>query len=1550
MPEATRVEPQGAGAEAQRAQASAAPGPAGAPVRGPRGLHRLQSAIGNRAVGRLLARQVIASSVDDPSFNPESITNDLRRAIDQMEPSAHPSTSTASQVLSVGGLVGTPDLVFYRKIDVDLTIKSLENLTPSQLNRIRALYTKLEDGHTLEHDLFDKNESGYPTELKPDQELRIKALLQGTRAEDPNTVPEGRIVADAVELHGLLDGKLSEAERERVMALHRRPGEQISRMDAAYRRAYGKDLGTVLDGKLEGLQKMRMYELRDDNVAKADACAIEDKRRAIAALADKPIDPFHPTALLDERKKLMAGIEDIAEMNRREAMADPLNAGKSAAQAVQERMAKVLSVQDGDAGHTLGDELKATLGVAGSGSLRAMVSGSLTAAAAWQLLQMEVDRTTSTDKLAAILRGFRPQAEHDLMVTMHDPNLAPEARLALAHNFEAQVDQQARGYADEFVKKYEAARQLEGVGRPYDDIVESASAVNADMMKALRVGGGKLEDIDELDIAIRKEDVDGIQAVLSKQRNGTAVRALEAEYNKRHPDGPNLRRALFGKAAWSETGGDIKVAEEVDSYYTKALLHGRHASLAGEALTKPDKMSGEEEVAWMAAGGRRERQVTEDTSGFMGTVREWGELPETEAIMRESAKHLTALEAEWKANDPWGRPRGTILAEMRRERATLSGDAAAYEAENAKMVAQLRSGIAMALQIALAVAIPGLGAGLIGTMALNIGATVATNMLALGDAYSLTNFRNDVLGGVLGAAGGKLGEEALGAIASRVVGKAVPEAIEVTESVGLTTALGNEVAAAEKLAQVPLTVKMAKEAGSVLGGIGGTSVATGENGYSFENIGKAFALSGLGKLFAPPHPGAAAAGGGGGERDGGGAGGGGGGGGGGEPARPPGAPPNVDTPGSRAATKPVDAQKAGTADTELHPSQGPHDTEKMPAYEPGTAPTEKAPAQGAKTGGTDPLVPAAPAGPSTQEILKMMPPPAPPGRVNNITDRVAASQLLAAQARAGGRFRLIGGDAANVRAAWNIEYGQGGEPPPAWVDSSGTLVVDATQIRAPVRSADVLAGPVRGPNAPGEPPAPRAPGDSETTQTDAEPFPENEPTLVDRQPMQLQEPSAVRALPHETVMQAPNARSRTESLEMYENAWNDTPGREVALYRNTVTGEYIIVQGKETVVSVGDKQAPRGAGEQQRWKELLDAGADVGHWELEAHVHPIGPGGAVTGENMWPSGAKADMGAVTYEARRSGQPRQSRIDYDIAPGQRGHTEFGYDPTNTAEPIWVDVPTDMQGGRFRWRFRSMESYHDFMETVMHVDLGEIPADLSGAMPTAAEQTGASTTGSDSQSGRSRSGSGSGAGAAARPPGKWELIAQEVTYQTNDPLEAAQIFYNARAAGKHVRMLQDAAHVQSAWRAVSGETTPAPAGWLDAFGNAYVDATRAPELLSGAAPPGPVREPGHDPRPPAEPDSGPAPAPAPTRGGVGDPAASVKAGVIRGVSRTITDPAVAARMFADEVRAGRFVRHINGRRFLVHAWVAEYGGTGDPPPAWVDGHGFLVVDVERVTVPV
>ncbi len=225
--------------------------------------------------------------------------------------------------------------------------------------------------------------------------------------------------------------------------------------------------------------------------------------------------------------------------------------------------------------------------------------------------------------------------------------------------------------------------------------------------------------------------------------------------------------------------------------------------------------------------------------------------------------------------------------------------------------------------------------------------------------------------------------------------------------------------------------------------------------------------------------------------------------------------------------------------------------------------------------------------------------------------------------------------------------------------------------------------------------------------------------------------------------------------------------------------------------------------------------------------------------------------------------------------------------------------------------------------------------TGGTQAAAQQTGAST-GAES----SRVGAGGGGG-------KWALRAQEVTYRTDDALEAAQLFHRARANGKFYSLLTDAAQVKQAWQVISGENTEAPVGWLDAFGNSYIDATRAGDLLSGtSAPEGPIRNPGYDPRGPGVEEQA-------EEGGAQprlDPGASVRGGEVRGVSEKITDPAVAVVRFFIERAQGKFVRFINDRTTLEHAWRNEYGGEGPPPPAWIDGKGYLVVDAERVDFPI
>ena len=75
---------------------------------------------------------------------------------------------------------------------------------------------------------------------------------------------------------------------------------------------------------------------------------------------------------------------------------------------------------------------------------------------------------------------------------------------------------------------------------------------------------------------------------------------------------------------------------------------------------------------------------------------------------------------------------------------------------------------------------------------------------------------------------------------------------------------------------------------------------------------------------------------------------------------------------------------------------------------------------------------------------------------------------------------------------------------------------------------------------------------------------------------------AVHLLPEETVMSPGRATSGTDARTMYKNCIAESPGREAAIYRNTVTGEYIVVQGEHGVAQVAPGEAPKQGGKAQR--------------------------------------------------------------------------------------------------------------------------------------------------------------------------------------------------------------------------------------------------------------------------------------------------------------------------------------------------------------------------------
>ena len=763
------------------------------------------------------------ASVRDPDFNASTIVNDLRRAIDQSEPDLNLEKQTIK-----------------RKVDFASVLKALDNLTAAQVGKVKALYASREANRSLDQDLFGLGASGYLTTLTELQKQRLRAVMQGTRGEPISRtvlheleslppevaaklrmtlatnaqVPANlhRLEAVAAEIAELMEGSLNSSAIERLMGLQRRDKAEIAVIDGYYEKLTGKLLGHELTRRLSRnqLQLSRVYFLRESDTATADACAIEAIRRQVEE-ADKSIEGFDGPLGDAMRKKVhataMNSIEAIVATNRREALADA-SSGKSGggAMAVQARMAKLLGTKSGTPGQTLGDTLETTFGAKEAGLVTSTArTGTRPHAGsaerhAQQLLSMEADESTSHGKMAAILREIREEASVDVMATARDPWESPERRMAIAANLEAETTAEARTQITAFVDTYDA---MAGTGRHYAQIVASASEVGTDVLERLAVGGGEMAPALELDIAIRKKDVAEIKRILHQQRSREGIEKLTYEYehisDKRVR---NLRQALFGTGAFNEMSS-AETAEDLEGMekdISLAAVTGRDAVSASEALQTPrqEELGGVKEVEWLAGFGGREYEVTMRKKGVVAHARDIGDNPETENILDETQDRLQALAAEWKSLDPWldFERRKAILVEMRRERATLTGDATAYEADNERMLAQIREAVSLVVQVALAIALPGAG-GFIANMALNIGASVAANMLIYGSDYNLTSLRNDLIGGILGGAGGKLGEELVGAVAKEVVAVTSKPVAQAAERAGLSTVLSREAAGIE---------------------------------------------------------------------------------------------------------------------------------------------------------------------------------------------------------------------------------------------------------------------------------------------------------------------------------------------------------------------------------------------------------------------------------------------------------------------------------------------------------------------------------------------------------------------------------------------------------------------------------------------------------------------------------------------------------------------------------------------------------------------------------
>ncbi|SFI42805.1 hypothetical protein [Albimonas pacifica] len=205
-------------------------------------------------------------------------------------------------------------------------------------------------------------------------------------------------------------------------------------------------------------------------------------------------------------------------------------------------------------------------------------------------------------------------------------------------------------------------------------------------------------------------------------------------------------------------------------------------------------------------------------------------------------------------------------------------------------------------------------------------------------------------------------------------------------------------------------------------------------------------------------------------------------------------------------------------------------------------------------------------------------------------------------------------------------------------------------------------------------------------------------------------------MPEGTVMQSADATSLDDHLTMYRASIGEDPAREAAIYRNAETGEYIVVQGEERVVSVGTGEeglaGPAAAGMAQRWKELLDA--DAGRWELEAHHQPgVDPTDGRLGAHRLPSGADGDFGVLMGESRAAGGgARVSEI--NVGGELQPSTRFAYDPDSPDARFRVEFHDPRTGRTEAHAFPTLDAYARWFM-----------AETGRAMPTAFDEGPAQT---------------------------------------------------------------------------------------------------------------------------------------------------------------------------------------------------------------------------------
>jgi hypothetical protein len=178
----------------------------------------------------------------------------------------------------------------------------------------------------------------------------------------------------------------------------------------------------------------------------------------------------------------------------------------------------------------------------------------------------------------------------------------------------------------------------------------------------------------------------------------------------------------------------------------------------------------------------------------------------------------------------------------------------------------------------------------------------------------------------------------------------------------------------------------------------------------------------------------------------------------------------------------------------------------------------------------------------------------------------------------------------------------------------------------------------------------------------------------------------------------PDSTNRAAANDNFGRLVLHDPTREVAVLRNPVTGEFVVIQGAEgsvgTINPYGNLISSTGERRGKAWQALLNSKG--GHWVLEHHYHPNEPGQIRTDPvTRLPSGANADFSILIREATVLGHSERSSRIYYIDNGHFAFTDFGVNTNNAEKPYWVSIPEPGTGKRVKHEFATLKDYHSFV---------------------------------------------------------------------------------------------------------------------------------------------------------------------------------------------------------------------------------------------------------------